>query len=83
MNAYFLPAVLSQSEWYPLVDTIYSHFLLDVAYDQKLLYSMASEPCADIYMNKNVKHKKLKASVKPLKAVPKVPSSKWTSALES
>ncbi len=34
-------------------------------------------------MNKKVKRKKINASVKPLRAVPRLPAGKWTSTLDS
>jgi hypothetical protein len=37
----------------------------------------------DICMTKKVKGKKLNASVKPVRAVPRIPAGKWTSTLES
>lgn len=45
--------------------------------------SYPSQFNADIRMSKTVKRKKIKASVKPLRAVPRLPAGKWTSTLDS
>jgi hypothetical protein len=52
--------------------------------DEKLLYFITPPDVdLDIRMNKKVRRKKLNASVKPVRAVPTIPASKWTSTIES
>jgi hypothetical protein len=50
---------------------------------ETVIFHESADTGSDIRMNKKVRHKKLNASVKPAKAVPKIPAGKWTSTIDS